>query len=539
MPTNILIGVGGTGAKIVESALFLMSTGFGPQGQPVHVCLVDQDNSNGNVERTERLLKLLANLQQDFPPTGANAINRGDEASPGLLSVPVVPLFEHSGHWRPAEDDQSNLRDILRKSEMPAGEQALFDLLFRNEAAAPADAEQTMDLAEGYRGRAHVGAAALICALEHDSPEFLDRIVALMRGSSAADDIRIFIAGSLFGGTGAAGFPTIARVLHRLRQPKTDAEQKRATGIQGSKIAIGGGLMLPYFRFGDPADQNANVIRSAQLLPQARVAVEYYEALLEQEGVFDRLYVAGWDEMLRLDYHEPGKNAQRNPALVPELVAALAASHFFKHGATEQPKGKRRPLAAARSTTTKMEWTDLPLDGEEKKQLYDQLGGALRFALYWRYRMEEAIASRASFFGGGNWVTKLTPNVDWKISARDIQTRLNDYAASILHWAAAMRLFSGSNTQGFALWDGDSIWENHRPGDPANPIDLFEKRGERHIRGDLDDLLLRFDPQTGPASAEEAFRHLNERIRDSEKHSGLGRLVAAVHSATRPFLKVN
>lgn len=535
MALNILIGVGGTGAKIVEASLYLLSAGFGPVGEPVHVCLVDQDNSNGNVERTERLLKLLANLQADFPGTGANAIDRSDDASPALFSVPIKPLFGDAGHWRPADDGQSTLRDILRKSEMTADEQALFDLLYRGENAPAGEAEQTMDLAEGYRGRAHVGAAALVCALEYDSPEFLARVVALMRGSGAADDVRIFIAGSLFGGTGAAGFPTIARVLHRLRAPTTDAEKERAKGIQGGKIVIGGGLMLPYFQFGDPKDQNANVIRSAQLLPQARVAVEFYEALIEQEGVFDQLYVAGWDELIQLNYHEPGRGAQRNPALVPELIAALAASHFFKTGSRAEAGTKRKPLAAARAGIGAIGWSDLPLDAQDKKQLYDRLGGALRFALYWRYRLDEAISKRSSFFGSKGWVNELTPNVDWQVTARDIQNRLNEYAGSLLHWAGAMRLFSGRNNRAFGLWDGDSVWENHRPDDPANPIDLFDKRSEDQTVGDLDDVLRLLDANSPLEGAEDVYGHLTERTGAHSKHNGLGRLVAAVHHATRPF----
>ena len=51
---NILIGVGGTGAKMVEATLIQLLSGM--IDNPVHVGLVDQDLANGNVARTVRLL---------------------------------------------------------------------------------------------------------------------------------------------------------------------------------------------------------------------------------------------------------------------------------------------------------------------------------------------------------------------------------------------------------------------------------------------------------------------------------------------------
>lgn len=74
-----------------------------------------------------------------------------------------------------------------------------------------------MDLAEGYRGRAHVGAAALVSAVNHDQPEFLKRLVELMKNSNGGDEVRIFMAGSLFGGTGAAGFHDCANAPQTAR----------------------------------------------------------------------------------------------------------------------------------------------------------------------------------------------------------------------------------------------------------------------------------------------------------------------------------
>lgn len=532
MTINVLIGVGGTGAKIVESALFLLSAGVGPQSRVV-VGLVDQDNSNGNVVRAEHLLGLLTRLKGDFDGS-SNAIDwksTDGEGHTPLFSIGVEPLFGigRTAHWRPAPDNMPTLRHVLQHQEMPEDEKVLFNLLFRDENAEPAEAEQTMNLAEGYRGRAHVGAAALVSAVNHDQPEFITRLIELMRASAGGEEVRIFMAGSLFGGTGAAGFPTIARMLHKLRAAENTQR------IKGDKVHIGGALMLPYFQFGDPADAEANVITSSQLLPQARVAVEFYQNLLQQEGVFDRLYVSGWDKMFALNYHEPGRAEQRNPALLPELVAAMAAMDFFTLGVEKLPAD--RPLVAARRDAGAFGWEDLPANGELKSSLYERLGGTLRFALWWLYRVEPAVDER-TLFGGikTGWLKKLAGDTVWEIDTTEARKNLKQYCELLLLWASSMHLFSDKRLADFGLWDSARVRRRADENLPADPIDLHPDRSEDESLLDLNAILHASDKNSPPVDARVVFQDLHERIPTGTSR-GLGRLVAAVHRASRPFRK--
>lgn len=529
MAINILIGIGGTGAKIVESALYLLSAGVGPKPKVI-IGLVDQDNSNGNVVRTEQLLKLLIRLRGHFAAGKDNRIDwKAEEAEGGssLFAIELESLFAETAHWRPAPDNMPTLRHIMQHQDLPDDERALFNLFFRDEGAAPADAEQTMDLAEGYRGRAHVGAAALVSAINHDQPEFLARLLDLMRASTGGEEVRIFMAGSLFGGTGAAGFPTIARTLHKLRAPNNNQR------VQGDKVHIGGALMLPYFRFGQPDDPNANVITSSQLLPQARVAVEFYQSLLQQEGVFDRLYVSGWEQMFELGYHQPGRAEQRNPALLPELVAALAAMDFFTLKAKDLPASA--PLVAARRDRGAFGWADLPAHEELKRTLYDRLGRTLRFALWWRYRVEPAIDDR-SVFGGikAGWLKKLAGDTNWQVDTPDARKDIMQYVDSLLHWASAIRLFSEGVIGAFSLWNSERLWAQVERRQPTAPVVLHPDRSEDESLLDLTAMLYASDENAPPVAASVVFADLHERIATGDSQ-GLGRLVAAVHRAARPF----
>ena len=69
MAVNILIGVGGTGAKVVESTLHAAVAGLA--GDNLTVGLVDQDGSNGNVGRTAQLLATIVSARPIRPSTGS------------------------------------------------------------------------------------------------------------------------------------------------------------------------------------------------------------------------------------------------------------------------------------------------------------------------------------------------------------------------------------------------------------------------------------------------------------------------------------
>jgi len=55
---NFVVGIGGTGARVIESMLFLSAAGYGPE--ELGVIIVDPDSGNGNLDRT---LKLISEYQ--------------------------------------------------------------------------------------------------------------------------------------------------------------------------------------------------------------------------------------------------------------------------------------------------------------------------------------------------------------------------------------------------------------------------------------------------------------------------------------------
>lgn len=510
--TNILIGIGGTGAKVVESALALFAAGIGPA--EVHVGLVDQDRSNGNTNRAEISLEHLIRFQSLWQGSAeANAIDPDRSVPPGdrldLAGVRVRALLEDRALWSPERDDVS-LHDILGR-DLTGGRQELFDLLFM-----PGDQEQDLQLGEGYRGRAHVGAAALAAAMLEDENQLISRLRTLME-SGDRREVRIFLVGSAFGGTGAAGFPTLARELHRIRTDPNFSNR--------GQVRIGGALMLPYFGFARPDDDGQPVVTADELLPKAQLALEYYGKLFETENTFDRFYVLGWDPFFNLGYHEAGNREQRNPPLLPELFAACGAVDFLQSDVQPAEIGDVPVMHVARADRG-IRWPDLPLDG-----IKERLGRMIRFSAYWLY-MAEPLLGKTALLGSGNWTQRLRGRM--KPAEHEAQLdALRRVATDVLTWAAAVERMSGTDWSP-GLWRTAGFLDPRHPASPIEPVALAPPGSIADPEAAFDQLMRQDAGEPVEHGAAAAYDGLVSRGEHHARgnHKGYGKVAAAVFRAT-------
>lgn len=531
---NILIGVGGTGAKVVEATLVLLATG-GAQGT-VHVGLVDQDEANGNVGRTARLISRLCNFQHEWTLANNLIVANADDA-PLLGSLRIEPLFgdaDDRATWPPNPEAKS-LGDIMGKNLEPR-HQKLFDMLFMAN-----EHEQELELGIGYRGRAHVGSAAITASIAADSNRFIARMADLMTDDEHGD-VNIFLVGSSFGGTGAAGFPTLARKLHRMR---TNADEQRPIP-NGQNITLGGMLLLPYFSFANPENKNASVVSNDELMPKAQLALEYYENLFRREHTFNRFYVLGWNPLFNLGYHNPGSDKQENPPLPPELVAATAALDFFR---TMERPGDREPDTERLLSVRKgdaLHWHDLPwLAGANQgvtkdPSLEDRCAQLLRFAVYWRYRFEPMLRVKKTF-GFSNWEQKLAGNPDINAAQRQLAT-VNELIDAILLWAATVEWMAGR--QGRTSCWSPGLWtlqgllkRDYNPGEPekfTRPVLLAEPHEvtEDEVTQAFNALYRNDDTNLSPRGASMVNEELKMKAPGGSQ-KGIAKALTAVYHACR------
>ena len=528
---DIFIGIGGTGVKTAESLVHLCAAGLGPKN--LSIGLIDQDRANGN---TNRSIQTIASYQavrsQLFRQGGAHLV---DGTGVDLLRTEFTPIsvalrdgavadFQNC-LWVPNTRQQTTLSDIFAYERMTSQPdmKAFVGVLYRDERDGDG-VELHMKLDEGYRGRPAIGASAMLAASEEgDFWREIDQAIA----EAANGTVRFFLAGSVFGGTGAAGFPTVAR---RIR----DAVRKQK--LNPESVAISGTLMLPYFGFSSPkTGQSTNVAYTEELVQQTQVALEYYHRLIDEaqnsgHRLFDDLYVVGWSPFVTLDYHAAGKGDQLNPPLLPEMLAAAAALRFFATNEKPDRQRKTRVLSSARKAETAFEWSDVPpIDPEARNPLQPafKLAQYLRFLYAWHYEFRPDIErQRKAVLGRDAWFKNHFNANDFKGETPLTQsiTAIDNWVETSLRWAAALAFWSSRNCA-FKPW-GHGVLTN-----AENPVpnQLFPVRSpaEKQKNG--------FDALVSAVEGEmTTFADLYNRMSDKREavggSKGLGAFLSALYS---------
>ena len=502
--SSLIIGVGGTGAKVVESFIHLCGAGLGPT-EDVTVAWIDQDVANGNTARARTTLREYMLARRRLRDNAAHSIP--DSMACDLLRTHLLPLGEdiESDYcmWVPHRDSDATLAKIIGYNLMEDPERDLARVLFASNST-----ELRMGLNEGYRGRPHVGSAAFLAGLKGRGSGSWER---LRRHIEDAHEhhARIFLCGSVFGGTGAAIFPTLARRLN---------DGKR-------RLRIAGALMLPYFTFRSPDDDDtANVVLSNQMLLQSRSALEYYDSLLRAPTrVFDELYLLGWRPPFVLPYHAAGASGQRNPPLVPELFAALAAARFFRAPAAPASSATQYRCIARHAEET-LTWRDLPEVVEKEHGVARAYASWLRLCALWHFSYGKALQSGDARRMKEPWRRHTLGDAFFDGDPAEAARPVAAYVEAALRYVAAMSAFSDTKSRrgghAFDLWAHAPIAEV-----ALNKPTRLPDLDSGTLATDIEtlDRLVTGDNLPGP---HDIYWKL---CRQRPKKPGLGALVAAIH----------
>jgi hypothetical protein len=344
-----IIAIGGTGARVSEAVVHLAAAGL-LGTEAVRFLFIDPDESNGNLRRSQETLQIYHACREQVV---------GD-ATPNLawLNVPMAAL----GHWSPfgvTLEGHKTLGDFFNYAsyEESSGLKQLFDVLYTEQ-------ERKADLDVGFRGRPAIGAAVMSQVnLDRNDQEpwrSLQQQISMDLGVGKAP--KIFLCGSIFGGTGASGFPTIGRLIYNLLLKNN---------LLG-KVKLGGLLMLPYFQFATPVNQTADDIyaRPEQFLMNTQAALHYYK----QQEIFDTIFLLGDQEPTSVGQFSLGKNTQTNDPHFVEFFAALATRAFFLGLATS------KVVLLSRAQDEQIRWSDLPNQEAVKPALVN----TTRFAWLWQ-----------------------------------------------------------------------------------------------------------------------------------------------------------
>lgn len=438
------IGIGGTGAKCLEAIAQVAAVGLFTDS-PVKLLFVDADETNGNLARAKNSLSIYRQCQQLISGKG------GD--SPWLQT----PIDSYDPDlWSPFGNTNTNKNlgsffSYNNLQQNPEGLGNLFDILYTKE-----EREASLDV--GFRGRPAIG-SAVMSNLDLDNlaeEPWASLIQDILTDVGNGNFPRIFLCGSIFGGTGASGLPTLGRLIdNKLKKEK----------IQRVKISCL--LVLPYFRFPQPTGKDAAkeevYARAEQFLLNTEAALRYY---VNQNQYLHTAYLLGNQNLSNYEF-SIGQNRQRNESHFIELYSALAARHFL----INTPTKKGTVFINSRQSSQQVTWKDLPDPAEVKNKLVN----ATRFAYVWLSNIlpelntaKEMGVSR--FLRGAPWFVKFyqahkSPLLDLFGSKREILPDFNDpeeqqaiaditeWCQDYLRWLSEVHQCNGDNIRLFNYYD--------------------------------------------------------------------------------------
>lgn len=326
------ISIGGSGAKALESFTHLCAAGLMPNDEPLYVMDIDPDNGNGNLSRSKATFEAYSQ---------ASKLKFGENTD--LCKTKIHEQHPEGNYvWSPIVDGNKDLDSIMSYAihqDTPLGD--LYEVLYTRD-------ERKTKLDVGFRGHPAIGAAVLAKNVNSDveNSEPWSSFKKCVNVDSTVGTVKIFITGSLFGGTGAAGIPNIAKLI---RGMFPDREEQ---------IVIGGGLILPYFKCMPSSAERENVgmcVTSEDFLPNTQAALKYYYVQHQTDKLYDSMYFIGAEEEQEGLNFSAGSVSQKNDAHVVDFYAGLAALDFFG-----RETDKNTTCYYIGHGKDQIEWNDMP-----------------------------------------------------------------------------------------------------------------------------------------------------------------------------------
>lgn len=331
-----VIAIGGTGMRCLEAFVHLCAAGMF-DNQEIEILTLDTDQSNGNKSRVEGLIDLYNKVKTN------DTANPGGNPNANTFFSAKLNLYKFFTDYSTNQRKNYKVLSLINSGtqEQKQDNQDLADLLLDR------DTVQDFDLDHGYRAQTHLGSMLMYHGIVEaarnakiggkdvkDHEKALEKFLQLMQKNSG--NARVFIFGSVFGGTGASSIPVVPIALRDAVNLLSDG----STTFNLDQVKFGSTLLTDYFMFKRPDDQQRkaeHVIADANNFAlNSQAALQFYISDPTVKNFYKRLYHIGWPSSQRLDLTDDsatgvvtGGRTQENPAHIVELMSACAAYDFF------------------------------------------------------------------------------------------------------------------------------------------------------------------------------------------------------------------
>ncbi len=298
-----IFGIGGTGSRVIKSLTMLLATGVKTNYDIVPI-LIDPDGSGGDLNRTSKILREYQSIHKSIDNYEHSHFFKNKITTLGHILLDKNQGGKVFDGFQFELDGIQNdkFKNFIDYNTLDANNKYLTQLLF-------SEKNLEADLKVGFKGNPNIGSVVLN---QFTKSEFYTSFAANFQS-----DDRIFIVSSIFGGTGAAGFPLL---LKNIRKGKIDG-----TNYESLKNAVIGGITVkPYFKLKQNDDSE---IDSHNFITKTKAALNYYSTNVTGNKSINALYYIG--DVAKNEYQNiEGGTEQKNKAHFVELASALAIVDF-------------------------------------------------------------------------------------------------------------------------------------------------------------------------------------------------------------------
>lgn len=357
-----VFAIGGTGSRVLKSLTMLLAAGVKINASEIVPIIIDPDHAAADLTRT---VKLMRDYKKIY-----DKINHSNDTKNGFfqtkINLEILPSVT-----LPIENtldvdfkDYIGLSEMKDKNGKPTSNFAFASMLFSEK-----NLKSKMDV--GFKGNPNIGSVVLNQIAQ--SEDFKAVI------SSFKQNDRIFIISSIFGGTGASGFPLLLKNIRAI-------SEKIGGNAYAKNASIGAVSVLPYFDVSP--DPERSEIDSSTFISKTKAALSYYDRNMTEANAL--YYVA--DNLSKQYQNSEGGTTQRNEAHFVELASALALADFSWETGLKTEDGQPQEIVykefGIKQAAKEITFGDL--DDKTNQTLKKPL---TQFTLFCKYLNEQILAS--------------------------------------------------------------------------------------------------------------------------------------------------
>lgn len=286
-----IFGIGGTGSRVLKSLTMMLATGIdlGDTSEIVPI-IIDPDNANANLTHSIEAMNKYSSVH--------DKLEFHEGSNNQFFKLPIKKIMRNYT-LKISDTNNKTFKEFIEFDTMSRTNQAMMKMLFSDK-----NLESNMQV--GFKGNPNIGSVVLNqLASAKEFREF---------ANSFAQDDKIFIISSIFGGTGASGFPLLLKTL------RCDHDMPNFANI--NQANIGALTVLPYFQV-EVSQQSE--IESSTFIGKTKSALSYYENNIGSD--VNSLYFI-CDDITNIYKNNEGGTEQNNSAHIIEFLGATAISHF-------------------------------------------------------------------------------------------------------------------------------------------------------------------------------------------------------------------